>query len=143
MSTSIVPRLRKDRTCSARNRGTTPDNSIVNPPDKNRRREAIAPAMPAIAASIPTSVRTRNDPPLAPPKISATTLTMKIRGDIRSPRTPPISPNAKCALTNHLHYEGYVAGKVLAYWREGFSLVSALLVSLRDGSYINGPRERV
>jgi len=143
MSTSIVPTLRKDRTCSARNRGITPDKSIVSPPDKKRCRDATAPAMPAMAASIPTNVRTRNDPPLAPPKISATTLTMKIRGDIRRPRIPPISPNAKVALTNRSPYECYMAGKVLAYWRMGFSLVSALLASPRDGSYINGPRERV
>ena len=122
MSTSIVLTLRKDRTCSARNRGTTPDKSIVSPPDKKRRREAMAPAMPAMAASIPTNVRTRNDPPLAPPKISATTLTMKRRGDIRRPRIPPISPKAKCALTNRLPSECYVEGKVLAYWRRWFFL---------------------
>ena len=140
---TMVPRLRKDRTCSARNRGTTPDRSIVRPPDIVRCREITAPTMPAMAAKIPMNVSTRNGPPLAPPKISATTLTMKIRGDIRRPRIPPISPNAKVALTNRSPYECYMAGKVLAYWRMGFSLVSALLASPRDGSYINGPRERV
>ncbi len=134
----IVPRFRKGKTCNARNRGTTPDKSMVSPPDKKRRRERTAPAMPEMAASMPTNVRKRNDPPRVPPKINATTLTMKIKGDISNPRTPPISPSAKWALTNPLTCCCYVRSKVLAYWRRGFSLVSARLASLRDGSYING-----